>query len=39
MRGLKMAQIAKPLRIYIILRAQRVHTRGILDPSKAQVGQ
>ncbi len=35
MRGIKVAQIAKSLRIYIILRAQRVPIRGVLDPSKA----
>ena len=39
MRGLKVAQIAKTSRIYTILRAQRVPTRGILGPSKGPAGQ
>lgn len=39
MRGLKMAQIAKSSRIYIILRAQRVPAGWFLGPSKAPADQ
>ena len=39
MRGLKVAQIAKTLRISIILRAQKEPTSGFLGPSKGQAGQ
>ena len=38
-RGLKVAQIANTSRIYAIMRAQRVRTRGVLGPSKAPADQ